>query len=232
MKLNIRNTYHQTLQLLKFQKKLVLPFFIFAAIEAIVVTLIYLSPRGIVRPVLAPVIKAFKGEMYLHYPANFLILPQLHSICRNFLSVILGSLLTGTAVVMINEAYQKRSALFMQSVKVAATKYLQLFTIILFIAIILNYSYKGLSFGIAHYFSGARRLLLGAPYSVWIGPITVILSVLILLVVQAFFAYALIILMLDKKGLFKSIWLSFVFCSKHLWQTLAIVTLPFYVMPL
>jgi len=33
----------------------------------------------------------------------------------------------------------------MQSVKVAATKYLQLFTIILFIAIILNYSYKGLS---------------------------------------------------------------------------------------
>ncbi|MFA5101233.1 MAG: hypothetical protein WC547_10150 [Candidatus Omnitrophota bacterium] len=227
MKTKLRTVYHQTIQALKSQKKLLLPFGIFAAVESLVLTLIYLAPRVPFRAVLGPPIKAFRGEMFLHYPANFLIIPELSSFFRNILTVILGSLLAGTAAVMIRQAFWKKEASFIKSIGEAGRKYFQLFIIILITAVILNYAYKGVTFGITKYFTAGHKELLGFGFTIWRGPVTIVLSAVILLIVQAFFLYTVAFLMLGNQKLFKAIWQSFVFFGKHIWQTLLIVILPF-----
>jgi hypothetical protein len=229
MKTPLTTIYHQTIQALRVQKKLLLPFAIFAGIESIVLTLIYLAPRAPFIAVFGPPIRTFKGEMYLHYPVNFLLIPEVSSFFRSILTVVIGSLLAGAAALMIALVYEKKAATFGSAVAGAAKKYFQLFVIILSNAIILHYAYKGVAIAIIKYFVAGHKQLLGYSFAVWRGPITIIISVLILLLVQAFFVYAVPFLMIGKEKLFKSIWKSFVFFSKNIWQTLLIVALPFLV---
>ncbi len=217
MKTKLRTVYHQIIQVLKSQLKLLMPFGIFAAVESIVLTFVYLAPRVPFRAVLGPPIRAFKGEVYLHYPANFLIIPEVSSFMRNVLTVILGSLLAGTAALMIRQAFWKKAVVFTSSVVEASRKYFQLAAIILIFAVIMQYAYKGVGLAVMKF----------VPQVQWKGPVTIVLSVLALLIVQAFFNYAIAFLMLGNEKLFKAIWSSFVFFGKNIWQTLLIVTLPF-----
>jgi hypothetical protein len=183
-----------------------LPFIIFAGIEAVVLTLIYLAPQAPFNAVLAPPIKTFKGEMFLHYPANFLIIPELSSFFRSILTVLIGSLLAGSAALMIAQVFQKKTVVFASSFAESAKKYFQLFVIILLAVVILHYSYKGF-----------RKP----------GLLPLFINVIIMLVVQALFVYAVPFLIIGKEKLFKAIWRSIVFFSRNIWQTLLIVTLPF-----
>ena len=227
MKTQLTTIYHQTIQALKSQKKLLLPFAIFAGIESIVLTLIYLAPRAPFNALFGPPIKTFKGEMYLHYPVNFLLIPEASSFFRTLITVFIGSLLAGAAALMIAQIYEKKAVIFGSAVANSAKKYFQLLIIVLTTSIILHYAYKGLAIVILKYFVAGHKQLLGLSYSVWRGPITIVLSILILLVVQAFFVYAVSFLMIGKEKLFKAIWKSFVFFFKNIWQTFLIVTLPF-----
>jgi hypothetical protein len=227
MKTSLTTIYHQAFQALKAQKKLLLPFVIFAVIEAAVLTLIYLAPRAPFNAVFGPPIKTFRGEMYLHYPVNFLLIPELASLSRSILTVLIGSLLAGAAALMIAQVYQKKAAAFSSAIAESAKKYFQLFIIILSTAVILHYAYKGIARVIASYFAAGHKQLLGYPYSVWRGPITIIISIFILLIVQACIVYAVPFLMIGKQKLFKSIWRSVLVFGKNIWQTLLIVTLPF-----
>jgi hypothetical protein len=227
MKTPLKSIYHQTVQALKSQKILLLPFVIFAGIEAIVLTLISLAPRAPFNAVLGPPIKTFRGEMFLHYPANFLLIPELSSFIRSILTVVIGSLLAGTAALMISQVFQKKTVSFGSSIAESAKKYFKLFVIILLSAVLLHYAYKGLAKILAVYFMAGHKQLLGYVYSVWRGPITIVISIFILLIVQACFVYAVPMLMIGKEKLFKAIWRSIVFFGSNIWQTLLIVTLPF-----
>ncbi|RKY34311.1 MAG: hypothetical protein DRP78_06750, partial [Candidatus Omnitrophota bacterium] len=66
------------------------PFLFLAICEGLFLSLWYYSPRPIVSIVLAPIIRAFMGEQFLHYPLNFLVLPKLISISRVIIYFGLG----------------------------------------------------------------------------------------------------------------------------------------------
>jgi hypothetical protein len=178
--------------------------------------------------VLAPPIRTFRGEMYLHYPANFLLIPELSSFIRSFLTVILGALLSGTAVLMISQVYLKKKADLKKAFTAACGKYGSLLCIILFMSVILHYAYKLLNLAILSYFSAGHVNLFGCSFNVWRGPISIFLSIVLLLIVQAIFVYSLPILLIGEQKLFVSISKSAGFFLKNIWQTLCIVTLPFF----
>ena len=54
-----------------------LPFLILMILELIWLGMSYFAPRPPVSIVFAPIIRAFMGEQFLHYPLNFLTLPRL-----------------------------------------------------------------------------------------------------------------------------------------------------------
>ncbi|MFZ2405156.1 MAG: hypothetical protein WAW41_08470, partial [Methylobacter sp.] len=174
MKSPLTTIYHQTIQALKSQKMLLLPFAIFAAVEAALLTLIYLAPRAPFNVLLGPPIKTFRGEMFLHYPANFLLIPELSLFSRNIITVFIGSLLAGTAALMISHVYQKKPAAFGTAFLESAKKYFQLCVIVLSTVVILHFAYKGLNHFLALYFMAGHKQLWGLPFSIWRGPLTII----------------------------------------------------------
>jgi len=91
--ISIVNLYLTVLQLVKSRPKLFMPFIIFAVIDLSFLLIIYVVSQQPFNAVLTPPIKAFWGEKFLHYPYNFLLIPKLASMSRNFLSCVIGALL-------------------------------------------------------------------------------------------------------------------------------------------
>jgi hypothetical protein len=193
---SIINTYHLVFQALRSQPKLFIPYICFVLVELAVLFLLYVAPRHPFNVVLAPPIKAFFGEPFLHYPTNFLLLPKLSSLSRNFLSCILGALMTGFAVLMVSDAYNHKTVRPAASLKTAFKKYISLFTVVLIIT--------GLFFGLLKLVETGFASLLFLKSKVWLGPAMIGINILVVLLVQGLFAYAIPLLMLENNKLFQA----------------------------
>ena len=110
---------------------LFIPFLIFAAAEALSLIFVYLIPRPPLKLIFGQPIRDFWGDLFLHYPTNFLLLPKLASLTRMGLTVIFGSFLTGMAVNAVVNLHHKRHINLTGSLKSALKKYASLFIIVL-----------------------------------------------------------------------------------------------------
>jgi len=114
-------TCKESLAMFKKHPKLAVPFIILGAANLMVIYVLYLAPSRPVSHVLAPPIRAFFGERFLHYPANFYLLPKLFNFGQIFIGAVLGVLMSAQAVGMIADIKlnQRPSALinFMRGIK-------------------------------------------------------------------------------------------------------------------
>jgi hypothetical protein len=228
---SLGNIYQLTFHSLKSQPKIFIPFLIFAAIESVFLFFIYVAPRVPFRTVLGPPIRAFWGEGFLHYPANFLLLPKLASMSRTFLSVILGSLTSGLAVSMIFEIYNKKTIKFPSIINSTIKKYISLFGVVLCITIIFYVLVRLAFICLTKYFMAGHAALLSLKPGIWLGPILVCINLLIGIFVQAVFIYVIPLLIVEQEKLFKAIVKSFALFTKLFIPTLVLIILPilFYI---
>src|SRR3989338_3524603 len=78
-------------------------FLAISVVDLISLALLFLSPSPPVSFVLAPVIERFWGEKYLHYPNNFLLLPELFRLTHFAILTVFGVFVTGIAVKKIEQ---------------------------------------------------------------------------------------------------------------------------------
>jgi hypothetical protein len=222
----IKRAYNSTAKHLKNSPAILLPFVIFAGFEVLSLIILYLAPRMPFAIVLAPPIRVFWGESFLHYPANFLLLPKLASLSKMLLAVVLGSLLTGTAVAMVFDIYSKKQLKLSGALKLAFKQYISLFTLILILVITLYLTDKLITGGLYRYFaSGHTRLLFLKP-QLWLGPMLVLFNLLFVIIIQSLVIYAIPILVIEKANLIKAIIKSAVLFKKFFIPTIALVALP------
>ncbi len=190
MPLLIKKAYNTTAKSLKNNPTLFVPFLILAIFQSITLLIIYLAPRMPLRIIFGPVIRTFWGGQFLHYPFNFLLLPKLASLSRMFLSVFVSSLLTGMAVAIVFDLYNKKQLKLGASFKVALKKYISLFIVVLLLTLIFYFSVKIITIALAKYFiAGHSRLLFLSP-QMWLGPILAVLNFIIAVFIQSAFIYA------------------------------------------
>ena len=219
-------TYTLTSKSFKQKPILWVPFAVYFAIELITLAILYLAPRMPLKIIFAPPIRTFWGERFLHYPYNFLLLPKLFSLSRMFSSVVLGSLLTGMAVVIISHIYQKKHIKLGLSFKAAFKKYISLFTIVLIVTMLFFYLTKVMPWLLIKYFSAGHAKLLFLKAQIWMGPILLCLNYILILLLQAFFIYAIPVLLIGQEKLLKSIMKSFVLCKRMFIPTIILVGIP------
>ncbi len=223
---SLKNAYTQTFRAIRNNPEFFWPFFIFAILESVFLLLLFLAPRMPLRLVLGPPIKTFWGERFLHYPANFLLLPKLSSLSRMFLSVFFGSLLTGAAVSMAVNVFTKGKARFSDSLKIALKKYLTLFAIILIVTVLFYVTMRFTSTTMVKYFIHGHRKFLFIPAALWLGPLAVIINLGMATFIQALFVYAIPALMAENQRFIKCIFRSFVTFKNLFVPTLVLVALP------
>lgn len=222
----VKKVYNNTFPYLRSTPAYFKPFITLAILELIVLILFYLAPREPLRAIFGPPIKTFWGEQFLHYPLNFVLLPKLVSRSIMILSIIFGSLISGMAVSIILDIYNKRRVQIFNAFKVAIKKYLPLFGILSVINIGYYFIGKLFSVGLAKYFyTGHSKLLFMGP-KIWFGLILVVFNFLAALLIQSIFVYSIPALIIDNKGFHKSIGKSVVLFFKFLVPTLILVLLP------
>ena len=226
---SLKSAYDKTIQSIRSNPVLFLPFAIFAAFEFISLITIYLAPRMPLKLLLGPLIKALWGERFLHYPVNFILIPKLISLARIGLTVVFGSLLTGVATLLVYNLYTKTKINLKSVFKLALKKYVSLFAIVLLFTLLFYLLNTVISKLLIKYFvSGhAKLLFLGA--KIWLGPILVCLNFMLAVIVQSAFIYAIPVLLIEKETLTKSILKSLVLFKKLFLKTIILVGLPMLV---
>ena len=224
--ISLKRIYDKTNQAIKSNPVLFVPFAIFAAFEFATLIIVYLAPRMPLKLLLGPPIKALWGERFLHYPINFVLIPKLVSLARIGLTVIIGSLLTGAATLLLYSIYKKSKIDLKNAFKIALKKYVSLFAIVLLFTMLFYILDKITSKILVKYFiSGHSRLLFLGP-KIWLGPILTSLNFILAVIVQAAFIYAIPILLIEEETLTKSVLKSCVLFKKFFLKTVTLVGLP------
>ncbi len=217
MKLTIR-IWRETLKILAENPVIWVPFFIVGLFDAISLILIYLAPQPPLSAILAPVIRAFWGEQYLHYPLNLLLIPRLFGYAHIVTTAIIGVLMTGLAIGTLKEVKEQTRPQILFNFILALKRYFTLLAIWLIMFILATPVYK-----IPHFFlTHNNRVIL---------QIAFYLSFLIVILIQVAFIYAIPAAFIERRGVISAVKRGLPLSRRHFLATLMLVMVPalFYI---
>lgn len=213
--IKLSDLFSSSISFLKSNSVLYFPFVIFFAIEIFCLILIYLSNYNPLVFVFGPIVRAFLGEQFLHFPFNFILLPKFASFSRLALSVVIGSVLSGAATLITANIYYKKNIGLSEAFIKALKKYTALFIILFIINAALYFSFKLIGLALFKYFSHGSKELFFLPIRFWsYGPIPVLINFSAAVFFQAAFIFAIPLVMLDNEAPFKAIARSFMLFFK------------------
>lgn len=189
---------------------IMLPFVIAGLSDALLLIFVYLAPRPPLSALLAPPIKAFWGERFLHYPLNLLLIPRLFEYGRVITTALTGVLMTGTAIGMLKEATQGLRPKILYHLIKSLKIYPRLLAIWLIMFGLISTAFRGLP-ALFHFKQGAMAMLA---------------AFLINITLEAIFIYALPAAITEDKKVWPAIKRSVSFCKSAFLPTIILVALP------
>lgn len=99
-----KSVWSVTFRMLVKYPRILIPFFITALFEGLVLAVLFYFPRPPFTIIFAPPLKAFGAERFLHYPNNFLLLPQLFYYGQVLVTMTVGVVMFGMAMGMVYQA--------------------------------------------------------------------------------------------------------------------------------
>ncbi|MFH1860541.1 MAG: hypothetical protein ABH870_05970 [bacterium] len=181
-----------------------LPFAFIALCEMILLGILLLAPHPIMEPLLGPPIKRFFGEMFLHYPYNFSLLPTLFEYVSLPLTLVLMPLMCAVTVGMTSFVVNGEKADLGKNLGLSIKKYVPSFFLRIIVLLIYIGIFMLLKFLALQCYPPALAKILHIP-SWRMLTICQYLSLFICLLVEPFLAYAIPIMILEKKKLFSAI---------------------------
>lgn len=164
--------------------QVIIPFLVIAVCETLALTLLYLAPRPPLSAFLAPPIRVLypypgltTGEPYLHYPANFLLLPILFSHVQIIIGISVGLVMTAVAIRMVFQIEEGGRPDWLAGLKLVILRFPALLVIWLIVF--------GLQMGVGRYLP---RLAASASYN--LARSVFYLSLLLVIIIETFFVYA------------------------------------------
>lgn len=184
-------------------------FLVIALLDFTALVILFLAPSEPISIVVAPIIRAFWGERFLHYPGNFLLLPKLLNHAHFLISVFAGIFITGIVIKKIESFWDGTGKTAITVVKPVLKKLFQLLTVWIVAYVLFTYASKFL----------IQRL------HVSIGPDLAIMYFLGL-IYQSLFAFLIPAILINDKGFLKDVKAAFAFGLKNLWVTMQLLGIP------
>lgn len=192
---------------------ILIPFVTIAFIQLLVLEILYFSPRFPLSIFFNPVVKSLWGGQYVHYPANFLVLPKLFQNVQVFIYIFIGSYFIAVAIGIIAVLNSNGKISLFSSCRDALRQYVHIFvgaliSFIVFFGLHKLYNFLMLKALNISSIEGAYNIIKNVIF--WGSPYV---NLLIGTFVAAIFAFVFPIIIIDKKKIFAALWLNF----KNLW---------------
>jgi len=200
--------------------RLLLPFFIKAVFEVLVLTVLFYSPRPPLSIVFAQPIKSFFGANFLHYPYNFNLLPPLFSYGQIFVMITVGTIMYGMAMGMVYQAHSEGGDVkIFGNLNRAIRRYFALTGIWLIIFV--------LSLLISKIFPVIiKKLMQPTPLAISLLQVAAYIGVVLVLLAESFFIYAYPSVIIERKGIFGAVKRSFGIITRLFLTTIILVFVP------
>ncbi|MFA5339479.1 MAG: hypothetical protein WC317_04960 [Candidatus Omnitrophota bacterium] len=210
--------------------RVLIPFFIKAIFEALVLTVFFYSPRSPLLAIFGPPVTSFfttrtpsgviSGARYLHYPINFELLPTLFYYGQIFIMITVGAVMYGMAMGMVSQAHSEGGEVkifgnFNRSVR----RYLALVGIWL-ITFILSLAILKLPPLII------TKLMPPTPTAMLLLRILSYAGIVVIFVIEALFIYAYPAVIIERKSFFGAIGRSFSVIRHVFLTTIVLVFVP------
>ncbi|MFC1809019.1 hypothetical protein ACFL3D_02710 [Candidatus Omnitrophota bacterium] len=196
---------------------LAIPFLFVGICNFLWLLAVYFSPRYPISLVMAPPIRQFFGDKFLHYPQNFVLLPKLYHFGELIIVCTVGLCLTAYALWMLRCVYEDKKQFFVaKGTRVALKNYIKM--LIVFIG--LYYTIKGCA---TFSLSLMRPLFEINPHFVLL---TVPLEVIIITVIQACFFFVFPAFIIGERKFFKGIAENFMLFINNAGAVFVLIIIP------
>ena len=181
-------------------------------LDLIALVLLFLAPSPPVSYLLAPIIRTFWSDQYLHYPDNFLLLPKLLGHAHFLISTVIGVFVTGLVIKQIEGDWSGERATTISSMQLVLKKY-----VALVVAWLISYG---------AYVASLKLLMAVLPP---IFPaLQLLVSFLLAVAVQAILAFFLPALIVLNQGFLRSLWEAIRFGTQNMLVTSALILVPVF----
>ena len=210
MKLAIE-VWKRTFNILKKRPGVVVPFVIGAVFSGVGLWVLYLAPVRPVSIVLAPPIRSFFGEKFLHYPFSVLLLPKLFQFAQLALSATIGVIMTGLAIGMFKNACEEKGLKGKVNLVNSFKRYFALFGVWV-VMFLFSFLSRKLT----------NRLCSGLSPQLFAALLTYTMAMF----VQIVFIYAMPIIIIEKKKLLSALKQGLLFFKKFFLTSVVLTMIP------
>lgn len=215
-----KSVWSVTFKMLAKYPQLVLPFLIIAVLQGLALAVLYYYPRYPFSVLFGPIVQAFFGVRFLHYPYNFLLLPQFFYYSQILIVVTAGVLMYGMVFGMAYQAHTEGGKLrIVGNFNRSLRKYFSLAGVWLTVFIISLIVVR----------SPAFVLMKFAPPVLWAKLLLQIFlygGILLIFFAEMLFIYAYPAIIIERKGFFTSLRRSFEIFKRFFLTTVILVFIP------
>ncbi|MFH1783834.1 MAG: hypothetical protein ABH868_02900 [bacterium] len=160
--------------------------------------------------------------MFLHYPVNFLLLPKLFHYGNIIFSVIIEGFIAGMTVAMVCQAKRGIGPRIRTNCRKAFRRYLPLVAVWILLLGLMTLVFKGPSFLITKYYTVHAGIFRQGNFML----MAFGASLLVAIMIQAIFAYAIPAVMIEQKKTFKALERSIAILKGLSFKTFLLVLIP------
>jgi len=205
--------------------KIFLPYIILILLEICLLIFLLSVHVPILYPLLAPPIKVFFGEIYLHYPYNFVLLPTIFDYCDIVLILIFAPLISGMTVGMVYQAEDGNKPKFCSNFLFTIKKYLILIGLWVIITILVFSIFYIDKFLVSKFYTTEIAKFIHIP--TWrMARLMQYFCFFLTLVIDTFFAFCIPAVMIENKKIIGSIKRSFKISSSLFLPTFVLICIP------
>jgi hypothetical protein len=207
------------------QPLILVPFAVLAAIDILVLLFLASSPHTPINFIMAPPIRRIWGEVYLHYPFIYELLPRLVYFTKILTGIFFGSITTAVAVVAVARMRKREVVDFKEILSQVLKNYISLILLAALLYVIVHVSMKQPQALLARYFHGHAKLLFVGP-RLWFTLALPVIQFFLAVIFQALFVYAIPFIVLGGKKFLSAFVLGVRFFWRNALKTLFAVTVP------
>ncbi len=216
----VKAVWSVTLRMIGRHPSVLVPFFLKALFEGLVLTVLFYYPRPPLSVVFAEPVKTFFGPAFLHYPYNFNLLPTLYYYGQLVSMVIFGVIMYGMAMSLVSQAHSADEEVrLFGSFNRAVRRYFPLLGIWIVISVLSALVLSGPSFII-------KKTMQPTPAAITLVYIFSYAGIAAAFLVETLFIYSYPAIIIERSGFIASISRSFGMAKKLFLTTVCIVFIP------
>lgn len=207
------------------EPKIFFPFLWLAGCEVIALYILACSPHVPVNFIMAAPIRRIWGDIYLHYPFNYEILPRLFYYAKIVLGIFLGSITGGMAVVITANLKNKEPVVFGKIFRQVFKHYISLLLLICLLLVFIHFFLREPGLLLTKYFRSHPKLLFVGP-RLWFTVALPVVNFVLTVLLQALFVYTIPYIVLKGRKFLGALVGGIVLSFRRIVKTFLIVLLP------